>query len=108
MQDILKDVSTITTIPLATLKSLSEKEIWCIVSNFCNNIKIGENLSELDLGIGILQLYYDKDQIRYKFIPSSKLEEALISSAQNHTNPLELMLEKSLITKIMNIYKDII
>ena len=54
MTDIIKDMSTLTTISEKSLHELMKKEEYCIVSAIFENMKNNEVLTELDIGIGKL------------------------------------------------------
>lgn len=46
------------------------------------------------------------NEIKYKFIPSQKLEKTIINTVLNEKNSLILNIEDSLISKLTNVYKN--
>lgn len=109
MCSIIKDVSILTTIPEELLNKLIDKGMWCI----CHNIEesLLENNGEpviADIGIGKLLIKNDEEQVKYKFIPDTKLEEYINKTILENKNPLKLTLEKTLGDKINNTYKTIV
>lgn len=108
MTDIVKDVSTITTIPYDTLNKLNDKVLWSICNSIYESKLNNEEFYELDLGFGTLIIADQDESIRYKFIPSAKLEKSVISVIKDNKNPLQNNLENSLKNKIINTYKTIV
>ncbi len=108
MNNIIEDISKLTTIPQNALDKLVNKAMWCIGDSFQEGILLGKEITEVNIGIGTLLISNLSEEIKYKFIPNEQLEQALISIALDKKNPLELTLEKKLTSKILNTYKDII
>lgn len=108
MNNIIEDISKLTTIPQNALDKLVMKANWCIADSFKESIIAKNDLTEIDIGIGKLLISNLTEEIKYKFIPCEDLEKALISVALDKKNILELTLEKKLVGKILNTYKDII
>ena len=106
--NLLNDLSIITTIPQATLVKLMDKMTWCICNSVEESILNSEKITEMDLGIGKLLLSIDDGFLEYKFIPSSKLESNVLKTIKEKKNPLINNLEISLVDRITNTYKDMI
>ena len=104
--NLLNDLSIITTIPQATLTKLTDKSIWCICNSLEEAILKLESIAEIDLGIGKLLLGIEDNSLEYKFIPSPKLESNIIKTIKDKKNPLINQLESSLADRIINVYKD--
>lgn len=105
---IIQDISKLTTIPEKALNKLVTKAIWCICDNIENDQLSNINCSNIDIGLGNLVISDSDDEIKYKFIPSEKLDSAVKETLVNHKNPLTLILEKTLVNMITKTYKDII
>ena len=71
-----------------------------------NKIFIKKNKS-IDIGIGNLVLNIDNDELKYKFIPSNKLENNIKYTLDNGHCPLIDKAEESLQTKILGVYKEL-
>ena len=108
MKNIIEDISKLTTIPVDTLDKLVEKANWCICDCVKQDLLDNQKISELDIGIGKLFIKNEDELLKYKFVPSDVLVQSLIDTCINKENPLELTLEKKLVNKILNTYKDII
>ena len=69
-------------------------------------IDSGDNFIEVDLGFGKLSISIEENLIKYRFNPSKKLEDSIINVVVNGDNEFTFVLEKNLVQKITNIYKD--
>lgn len=108
MINIIEDLSKITEISEKDLNKLIIKSIWCICNSVAENNLINKNLTELNIGLGKLLILDEDNVIKYKFIPSKLLEKNLIKTLTEGKNPLKMVLEKTLCSRIINTYKDII
>ena len=106
--DLISDISLLTSVPYKTLKNLCDKSNECICHSILENVKDSNVETIIDIGIGNLTVIVDNDEIHYKFRPGSKLEEMLIDTISNNNDPLVTHIEKSLVSRILNTYKDLI
>lgn len=107
MENLMKDVSTLTTIPEKSLSKLMDKAYWCISNEVVESLKQDSNVIEIDIDIGELYIKVIDDNIQYKFIPSAKLNDTVKDTVINKRNVLEDTLEKTLVNKIVDTYKDL-
>lgn len=107
-KNLIKDLSKLTTIPIDSLCLLSNKAIWCICDEVEDTILNGETITTIDIGIGNILIKNEEDEVKYKFIPSKELENNIIDTTINKKNPLKIIIEKTLINKILNTYKDVL
>ena len=108
MFDLIDDLSKITTIPQDALTKLVDKVNWCICE-YINETDLGkEQTLDIDIGIGKLCILIGDNLVKYKFIQSSKLEKSVRDVIINESNPLKDRLEKRLVDKITETYKDLI
>jgi len=108
MNDLTKDISILTTIKEDYLDNLIKKSEWCICSYVEETILKKENITKIDIGIGSLSILVEDNSIKYKFIPSEELENSIRTTIINDKNPLKLKLEKVLVDKITNVYKELL
>ncbi len=109
--DIIKDLSTLSTIPDKVLTKLMDKFLYCIYDAVAEAVaeNPGEDKSiDLDIGIGTLSIGVVNDTIKYKFIPSSSMDTSVKQTVLNERNLLEDVLEKSFVDKITNVYKELL
>jgi len=104
--NIKEDLSKLTTIDILYLNRIFNKIVWCISDYIEMAIDKGEDQVEVDLGFGVIIININEDNIKYRFKPSKELEESVINTAIDGKNNFTLTLEKTLVQKITNIYKD--
>lgn len=104
---ITEDLSILTTIPVATLDRLVNKASLCIADSVEKCIYDKSDKCEIDIGIGTLTISLANDLIKYRFTPNQTLENLIKTTVVDEKNPLENVLEESLVNKIQNIYKDL-
>lgn len=105
--NLIDDLSTLTTIPPATLRKLADKSIASIAYGVQENMLNCNNITSIDIGIGTLNILADDTQIMYKFIPSKQLEKAITNTVLDGKSPLIHELETTLRDKVVNVYKDL-
>lgn len=108
MNNLIEDISKLTTIPVNVLEKLNTKAIWCICDSFQESVLNNEDITTINIGIGTLIISETDETIKYKFIPNQTLEDAVIQTSLNKKSPLELTLEKTLANKVVKTYKDIL
>lgn len=107
MQNLLEDLSATSNIPLNLLQKLNQQSIWNICHGVEETILSGNNIATINIGIGTLYIGIIDDNIKYKFIPNTKLEDNLKTTILNNKCPLETKLEESFSNKIVKAYKDL-
>ena len=108
MESLINNLSAITTIPVNSLQKLKEKEIYLICNDVEESILQNKNVTEINIGIGVLTIEIKDSFINYKFVPSSKLEKHLVSTIMNKKNPLTNVFEEALASRIVKTYKDML
>lgn len=102
--DIKNKLSTLTTISESVFSKLEDKIEWCISDCIEDSLINNSDGFILDLGFG--KLIVDiSNNVRYKFIPSQRLEKDIINIFNGKPSSLTANVEKSLVTKLKNIYK---
>ena len=104
-----KDLSTLTTIHEDTFENLISKTMLCI-ANYVHEAKLnGDEIVKVDIGIGDLYIKLsDTEDLKYKFIPNTTMTKVLNRTLKNGISPLAEIVEKTLINRLTNIYKDLI
>lgn len=102
------DLSTLTTISKLSLENLAEKAIYCMSHTILEAILSKETQCEIDIDIGKLYIKLEQDQIKYKFIPSKKLEETIAFTVKNKQSPLLTKLDLGLAERIEKAYRSVL
>lgn len=108
MNKLIEDLSTVTTISEGTLNNLNEKALLCICHSVFENIREKESLTKIDIGVGILYINCEGDNVKYKFIPSKKLEESVATTVLTKKSPLVSTVETVLRDRLDATYKNLI
>lgn len=104
--DIKTDLSKLTTVDKLYIDRLFSKIVWCVNDYVEQAVLSGEDTIDISLGFGTLTIHIEGDTIKYRFKPSSELESSVINTLINGRNELTVVLEKNLVQKLTNIYKD--
>lgn len=107
MKDALKDIAAITTIPPFSLQNLFNTLGDIISYDVQESLLDKQNICEIDIGIGTLNILVTEDEVKYKFIPSRNLSASVIYAIEHKDAPLIVKAEQSLSKKILNTYKDL-
>jgi len=107
MNNVINELSTLTSIPEKTLNKLVEKLIYVSCEDVLENVLDEKPTSELDLGFGILYIKHSEGEIKYKFIPSEAFEKAINDTVTKKLNLMEKKLSDTLSKKFIEVYKDI-
>lgn len=106
--DLIERLSALTTIQSSAFTKLSDITT-CIASDGVEESLIAKDgKCDIDIGIGTLSLILSENEIRYKFVPSAKFEEAVTNTVVNGQNLLVATVEEVLKDRLTHIYKDLI
>lgn len=108
MNNIIEDVAALTTIPKLSLEKLCEKVEWSICDSLIEENMKGNNPATIDIGFGKLIIADLDNCVKYKFIPNSRFDDNVKAALDEHKNNIPDRLEKKLVYKIINTYKDLI
>ena len=104
--NIKEDLSKLTTIDVLYINRIFDKIIWCLSDYVETALDNNEDSVEVNFGFGTVFINIEESSIKYRFKPSKQLEDSLINTVVNGNNEFTLVLEKNLVQKITNIYKD--
>jgi hypothetical protein len=108
MNKIVDELETVTTIPSQALNKLIERTIYCICEDI-DEAKLVDNISvDFDIGIGTLTISKINDSLKYRFVPSAKLNDNIAATIVDNKNPMTAAVEESLVNKITNVYKNLL
>lgn len=105
---MIENLSTLTTIPKKHLERLLSKVFLCIGDAVEETVIKNEKLTEIDIGIGTLVISIYNDTLKYKFVPSNRLDKVVKSTVVEKKNNLTREIEDNLANKIINVYKDML
>ena len=109
MNNLVKDISILTTIPELTLNKLINLIVDYISHQVVEAIKLHNDIVVIDIGIGVLYInIYSNDKLEFKFVPSSYLQKTIIDTYESKESSLVLNVESLLTEKIINTYKNLL
>ena len=106
MENVIKDVSILTTIPETSLNKIFDRLEDAIIHGICE--LEDRNVYEADIGIGSLALTFKDDEINFNFNPSDRFKDKIIHAREDKEDALTKAVEQRLIYKIVNTYKDLL
>jgi hypothetical protein len=108
MKKLVEDISALTSIATNSLLNLVDLATCCISHDVLESIIEKNSTTEVDIGVGTLYIKLEGDEIKYKFIPSKKLEESVLKTVTYNLDHLVSKVESSLKKKIENTYKNLL
>lgn len=108
MVKLASDLEKLTTIPEKSLDKLFQRTTCCICNAVEESLLAEEDITEIDLGFGILKILVKDNEIKYKFVPSAKLNDSIVATITNGHNTLTVAVEAALVERITNAYKDLL
>ena len=107
MYNLIKDLSTTTCIPVSVLNRVSGISNLLVCDDVLKSLQSGEQICQIDIGLGTLAIAVIDDTIKYKFIPSKVLDMKLKDTINSGESQLKTSLEQSLADKLVKAYKDL-
>ena len=105
MTKLINDLATVTGLSKLSLEDLSDKSQACICHAIKESLVAQNPITEVDVGIGVLYIKIDNDEVKYKFILSKKFDNNVSFTVMNKESPLIIDLDKSLKLRIEKAYK---
>ena len=100
-------VSILTTIPEKSLIRLQDMYELVVCDAVEDSLLKGDTQTVVNLNFGELGIKFEGNELKFRFRPSAKFEEELIDTIINKRNSLTHEVEKSLVNKITQTYKDL-
>lgn len=107
MTNIIEDLSLLTSIDTYNLNKLRDTIISVISHSVVEGIKNKDKIIEIDTGIGILRILNETDVIKYKFIPSNKLEKIIKKSYEGKSDLIKRA-DENVGRRILNAYEELL
>lgn len=104
--NIMSDVGTLLKMPTKITNELISKACLCIGSAISEAKKSGAAQVTVNIGIGALSIHLQDMQC--KFIPTKELKNTIKNALDTQTDPLELVLEKAFVDKLLAICEEVL
>lgn len=106
--NLIEDLSTLSTVAVTNLQKLTSLSEDVISHAIMEAMLNKDPISEVDIGIGSLYILISAEEIKYKFIPSSKLQNIVKRTVHTKKSHLTQHVDEVLGRRIMDTYKDIL
>lgn len=108
MAPMIEDLSLLTGVNEKTLKKFIPLIKYIISHNVYENICIGKEITEIDIGIGTLVLKNDGDSIKYRFVPCKDLDKLILETVTLNKSPIVTKLEENFQERLEKSYKELL
>lgn len=108
MYDLNKDLSIVTNLGKFNYTRISDTSIAIISHNVEESIRDDKEVSSIDIGIGVLHIYHTAEEVKYKFIPAKKLDDAVVDTVKKRKSRLLIKIDESVGRKLQDTYKGLI
>lgn len=108
VRKLSSDLSSLSNIPEYILDKLFNLAAYCISNTVYESLLNGDNFAEIDLGFGKLIIKNDLKDLKLKFLPNKDLEMDLKNVNEGGKPELYNKIEKALVAKLNDLYKEII
>ena len=107
MQNLISDLSVLTTISENSLDKLVDKSKFIICHDIQESLANKEDTTDINIGIGSIKIKVDDEGIKYRFVPSKTLEKAIMATVEEGKSPLTCEIEQALVDRIERVYKEL-
>lgn len=108
MNNIIEDVSKLTSISKDNLEKLVKLSVYSILETISEDKLQDKDVSEVDIGLGKLYIRYSGGELTYKFIPSEFLLDETLKTLRNDKNTFEVEIEDNIVNRVTKLYKEIL
>ena len=104
---LLEDLSIISGVAITNLDKLNSLQEDIIGHAVLESVLNKEPVVEIDIGIGLLYILLTDEEIKYKFIPSNRVQNSVQAAITKKKSSLTKRTDDTLSRRIMNTYKDL-
>ncbi len=108
MNKLINDLTLLTGVSKNALDELNDKANLTIAHCVFESLKEGNPLTTIDIGVGILYIKLEDENIKYRFVPNKNLEALVSQAATSKSSPLANRAEMILNKRIEQTYKDLL
>ena len=108
MNRLIDDINSLTSISKVALKDIATISEDAISHCVFEAISSKKSHCEVDIGVGILYIKYEGNEIRYRFVPSKRLEKNISHTISSQQSPIVTAVESSFKEKVEKAYKELV
>ena len=102
------DLSKLSNIPEEYIDKVLKTCAPIIGNAVYESLLSSEEITDIDVGFGNIIIKADSKELKLKFVPSKDLEMALKTINSGKEPELKAKLEKALVAKLIDMYKEIL
>lgn len=106
--EIIKDLNSLTSIPEKILEKLSDNILFLILQDLEETLTKKENICEINLNLGTLIISIEEEELKFKFIPSKKLEKEILKTLELNENSMTQILTNNMVNALEKTYKELL
>lgn len=105
---VVHGIASLTTLTRKDVSSLLSLQTKCIGDYVLKSLLADSDETVVNLEIGKLKILHTSNEIKFKFIPDAKLVEEIKSVILNKRSSIEDEIDKTLVDRITNVYKELL
>lgn len=105
--NIREKIATLTTIENESLVKINNLISCCISDAVYESVLDEDSQVAVDLDYGTLTISKSNNELRYKFVPSAKLEEDIVKAIKDKNNALDSIVLEKLKNNLVSTYKEL-
>lgn len=108
MYSLQDDLKTLTNISSDVIDKLVNKILYIICDDVLDTHLNNNTVTDIDIGIGVLSICVDNNQIKYRFKPSALVECSVKNTIVDLKSPVKERAAKTLASKINEMYEELL
>ena len=108
MYSLQDDLKTLTNISSDVIDKLVNKILYIICDDVLDTHLNNNTVTDIDIGIGVLSICVDNNQIKYRFKPSTLVESSVKNTIVDLKSPVKERAAKTLSSKINEMYEELL
>lgn len=105
---LTNDLTNLTSIPEKFFEKLDDNIIFSISQTVEEMLTKNETSCEIESGIGTLIISFETGELKFKFIPSKRLEKEVIKTIETGKNSMENVLTSNMVSTLEKTYKELL
>lgn len=108
MIDLLQDLSTLTNVSALTWKEMTRRSTSLLSHYVVEAQQAQLNNIDVDIGIGLLRLKFEGDDLKFRFEPSRELSRKIQKAVDSNTSSLVHDVDAELGKRFSSTYKELV
>lgn len=106
--ELINDLTNLTSIPEKFFEKLESNIMFSILQTLEEALINKSSECEIECGIGTLFISLEEEGLKFKFIPSKKLEKEIIKTVEQGKNSMEAVLTTNMVSTLEKTYRELL